>query len=148
MALQLSTRDRYGVRLMVALARNYGRGVTLLRDVSRSEGISEKYLGQIVIPLKAAGLLESHRGSHGGYALALSPEKITVMNVVEAIDGKITPVPCVEDASCCERSSACAVTGVWKKLRNDIDETLSSFSLADLARRSHGASQSADNYVI
>ena len=62
MSLQMSTRSRYGVRLMVALALNHGSGSSLLRDIARQEGISEKYLGQIVIPLKSAGLIAAHRG--------------------------------------------------------------------------------------
>ena len=81
---------------MVALALNYGQGSALLKDIARREGISEKYLGQIIIPLKASGLVVSHRGAHGGYALARAPEGITVKDVVEAIEGAIAPVPCVD----------------------------------------------------
>ena len=99
MSLQMSTRSRYGVRLMVALALRYGDGISLLRDVARQEGISEKYLGQIIIPLKAAGLVLSQRGAHGGYSLARPPEDITVRDVVEAIEGSIAPVPCVDPAA-------------------------------------------------
>src|SRR5512136_749477 len=96
MSLQMSTRGRYGVRLMVALALNYGRGSSLLKDLARQEGISEKYLGQIVIPLKASGLLAAQRGAHGGYPLPRPPEAITVRDVLEAIEGAIAPVPCVD----------------------------------------------------
>src|SRR5512137_2031028 len=96
MSLQMSTRSRYGVRLMVALAVNWGGGTSLLRDIARQEGISEKYLGQIIIPLKTAGMVTSHRGAHGGYSLGRPPRDITVKDVVEAIEGKIAPVPCVD----------------------------------------------------
>lgn len=99
MSLQMSTRSRYGVRLMVALALRYGDGISLLREISRQEGISEKYLGQIIIPLKAAGLVLSQRGAHGGYSLARPPGDITVRDVVEAIEGSIAPVPCVDPAA-------------------------------------------------
>jgi len=84
---------------MVALALNYGQGSALLKDVARHEGISEKYLGQIIIPLKSAGLVVSQRGAHGGYSLARPPDAITVKDVVEAIEGAIAPVPCVDPAA-------------------------------------------------
>jgi Rrf2 family protein len=145
---------------MVALALRHGSGSILLREIARQEGISEKYLGQIVIPLKAAGLLASHRGAHGGYSLARLPEDITVKDVVEAIEGRIAPVPCVdpeagagvgecgENPAGCERLTTCVVTQVWKKLRLDIDRSLSSFTLAELARQARELGQTAENYVI
>ena len=160
MSLQMSTRGRYGARLMVALALRYGSGSILLREIARQEGISEKYLGQIVIPLKAAGLIASHRGAHGGYFLARLPEDITVKDVVEAIEGRIAPVPCVdpeagagvgecgENPAGCDRVTTCVVTQVWKKLRLDIDRSLSSFTLAALARQARELGQTAENYVI
>jgi Rrf2 family transcriptional regulator, cysteine metabolism repressor len=154
MALQLSTRSRYGVRLMTVLALGWGGGPSLLRDVSNREGISEKYLGQIVIPLKAAGLVVAQRGSHGGYSLGRAPEGITVKDVVEAIDGAVAPATCVEasDGECveagCERASDCAATQVWHRLRDDIERSLSSFTLADLARSTRQMSEKAADYTI
>ncbi len=160
MSLQMSTRGRYGVRLMVALALRFGSGSVLLRDIARQEGISEKYLSQIVIPLKAAGLVISQRGSRGGYALARPPEGITVKDVVEAIEGVIAPVPCVDPAGSaragecgenpagCARATTCVATGVWKRLRDDIVRSLASFTLASLARQAREAGQPVDNYVI
>jgi len=160
MSLHMSTRGRYGARLMVALALRHGSGSILLREIARQEGISEKYLGQIIIPLKAAGLIASHRGAHGGYSLARLPEDITVKDVVEAIEGRIAPVPCVdpeagagagecgENPAGCDRLTTCVVTQVWKKLRLDIDRSLSSFTLAALARQARELGQTAENYVI
>jgi len=158
MPFQMSTRGRYGVRLMVALAVNHGSGTSLLRDIARREGISEKYLGQIVIPLKAARLVVSQRGSHGGYSLARAPEDITVRDVVEAIEGRIAPAPCageaasdpgcVESPSACERATSCVVVRVWKKLQEDIEGSLGSFTLAGLARQAREIEESPTNYVI
>ncbi len=160
MPLQMSTRGRYGVRLMVALALNWGNGVTLLRDVSSSEGISVKYLGQIIIPLKNAGLVTSQRGSRGGYALGRPPEEITVRDVVEAIEGRITVAPCAEASPAgsrpergqvrgeCTRGAVCVATRVWRKLGEDIGTSLSSFTLASLARQARELTLSNGDYEI
>ena len=145
---------------MVALAMNYGRGSSLLKDIAHQEGISEKYLGQIIIPLKSTGLVVSQRGAHGGYALSRPPEAITVKDVVEAIEGAIAPVPCVDpaagasaaecgdDTSGCDRATTCVATRVWKKLRDDIVSSLSSFTLAAMAREAREIAPPAENYVI
>ncbi|HVO39536.1 MAG TPA: Rrf2 family transcriptional regulator [Spirochaetia bacterium] len=158
MPFQMSTRGRYGVRLMVALALKYGSGISLLREISLREGISNKYLGQIIIPLKAAGLVVSQRGSHGGYSLARPPEDITVRDVVEAIEGRIAPAPCAGEASsdpecfesptACERATTCVVAGVWKKLQADIGGSLASFTLGSLARQARELKESSADYVI
>jgi Rrf2 family protein len=135
MPMHMSTRGRYGVRLMVALALNYGNGTSLLREVAQREGISEKYLGQILLPLKSAGLVVSQRGARGGYALARSPETITVKDVVEAIEGRIAAVLCASDPEACARATSCVASHVWRKLSEDIERSLSSFTLAALARQ-------------
>jgi Rrf2 family transcriptional regulator, cysteine metabolism repressor len=151
-SLSLSTRSRYGVRFMVVLALGWGRGSTLLRDISRREDISEKYLSQIVIPLKAAGLVTAQRGSRGGYPLSRPPAEITVLQIVEAIEGPLVPVPCTADegkdcAPACERLGGCAASTVWKKLRLDLRSSLSSHTLAGLAREAR-RSAPATNYAI
>jgi Rrf2 family protein len=148
MPIQMSTRSRYGLRLMLALALNYGQGITLMKEVSRREGISEKYLGQIIIPLKNAGLVTSQRGAHGGYALSRPPEEITVRDVVVAIEGNITPVPCLEDPEACARVTSCVATRVWKKLAEDMEGSLSSFTLAELARQAREIKEPVSNYSI
>ena len=114
--MKLSTRSRYGVRLMTRLALNHGKGATLMRDISRIEGISEKYLGQIIIPLRGAGLVSGRRGAGGGYTLSRAPSEITVRDVVEVLEGDISLVPCTGDPSACSRRGACAATEVWQKL--------------------------------
>jgi Rrf2 family protein len=133
---------------MVALALNYGNGTTLLREVARRESISEKYLGQIIIPLKSAGLVLSQRGSRGGYALARPPEEITVRDVIEAIEGKIAAVLCVQDPEACARATSCVATRVWKKLSEDIERSLSSFTLATLARQTRELAAADPDYAI
>ncbi len=149
MPIKISTRSRYGLRLMLSLARNYGQGITLMKDVSQREDISEKYLSQIIIPLKNAGFVVSQRGSHGGYSLSRPPEEITVADVVTAIEGKISPVPCVDDPLACERISSCVATMVWKKLTEDVERSLSSFTLAELVRQARDIREpAAVNYAI
>ncbi len=148
MPMHMSTRGRYGVRLMVALALNYGNGTSLLREVARKEGISEKYLGQIILPLKSSGLVVSQRGSRGGYSLGRAPEAITVKDVVEAIEGKIAAVLCVGDPEACARATSCVATQVWRKLSEDIERSLSSFTLAALARQARELAAAEADYQI
>jgi Rrf2 family cysteine metabolism transcriptional repressor len=141
--MKLSTRSRYGVRLMTRLALNHGRGATLMREISRLEGISEKYLGQIIIPLRGAGLVAGRRGAGGGYTLTRKPSEITVRDIVEVLEGAISPVPCSCDPEACSRMGACAATVVWQRLARDMSRVLDSYTLKDLvdeARRKAAAS--------
>lgn len=131
--MKLSTRSRYGVRLMVRLAMDHGKGAVLMKDISRLEGISEKYLGQIIIPLRGAGLVSGRRGANGGYTLTRAPAKITVRDIVTVLEGDISLVPCARDAAACRRRSACAATAVWQRLAEDVRRVLDAYTLADLA---------------
>jgi Rrf2 family protein len=148
MPLSLSTRGRYGVRLMVALAIAHGNGSTLLREVARREGISEKYLGQIIMPLKSAGLVVSQRGSHGGYALARAPDTITVRDVVEAIEGSLSVDPGTQDPDAGTRATYHVSAMVWQKLAEDISRSLSSVTLSSLAREARELTLAGPNYEI
>ncbi len=76
--MRLSTRARYGTRLVLELTLNFDRGTIFLKDITKKEEISEKYLSHLVIPLRASGLISSSRGAHGGYKLAKSPSQITL----------------------------------------------------------------------
>jgi Rrf2 family protein len=133
--MKLSTRSRYGVRLMLELALHFEKGPLQLNIISESMEISEKYLGQIVIQLKNTGLINSVRGSQGGYLLARAPEKINLKEIVESLEGTICLVDCVEDKSACQRTNYCATMEVWEEITNKIKEILQNITLSDLALR-------------
>lgn len=134
--MKLSTRTRYGVRFMLDLALKHGTGPTLLKDIAKEEGISEKYLSLIVIPLKAAGLLKASRGANGGYNLSKDPSAITLKEIVECLEGKIFLVDCVSDPRECIKSRSCATRDVWQSVADKMSETLDSLTLADIAATS------------
>ncbi|HQI00603.1 MAG TPA: Rrf2 family transcriptional regulator [Deltaproteobacteria bacterium] len=146
--MKLSTRSRYGVRLLLELALNNAKGQVFLKDIAREEEISEKYLSLIIIPLKAAGLVSSMRGAHGGYVLAKPPSKITLKEVVNILEGDTCLVDCVKDPSKCSRSGTCASRDIWGIISDRISETLDSFTLEDLARMSREKGEGAHMYHI
>lgn len=132
--MKLSTRTRYGVRLMVALAFNYGKCPVFLKDIAKGENISEKYLSLIIIPLRGVGLVNSIRGAHGGYNLAKSPSQITLKEIVDVLEGDCSLVDCVKNPSSCSRVSICASHDIWATIGEKISETLSSITLDTLVK--------------
>ncbi len=130
--MKLSTRTRYGLRLMIKLAMSYGSRPAQLGEISQTEGISEKYLGQIVIILKNSGLIESVRGAQGGFLLSRPPEKITVLEIAQTLEGDLSIVPCTETNSECERTTQCVSRSVWVELKNAIESVLIKYTLKDL----------------
>ena len=130
--MRLSTRSRYGTRLMLELALNFSKGTIFLKDIAEKEEISEKYLSHLVIPLKASGLISSSRGAHGGYMLAKAPSQITLKEIVQTLEGNISCVECVKNPSVCPRVSKCATRRIWEKLDKKISDELSSVTLKDL----------------
>lgn len=131
--MKLSTKSRYGVRFMTALACEYGTKSLFLKDIANGEGISGKYLSLIVIPLRAAGLIRSLRGAHGGYSLAKDPKDVTLCDVVEALEGETCLVHCVKNPSTCDRINICPTREIWSSLGNKIRETMQQVTLAELA---------------
>jgi Rrf2 family cysteine metabolism transcriptional repressor len=127
--MKLSTRTRYGVRLMVALALNYGQRPVFLKDIAKEENISEKYLSLIIIPLRRAGLVSSIRGAHGGYSLAKDPSQIILKEIVDILEGDCSLVDCVKNPSSCSRVPICASHDIWAIIGGKISETLSSITL-------------------
>jgi len=146
--MKLSTRSRYGVRLMLDLALNSNKGQVFLKDIAKEEEISEKYLSLIIIPLKAAGFVTSTRGAHGGYTLAKKPSAITLKEIVELLEGDTCLVDCVKNPSACSRSNTCASRDLWTILSDKISQTLGSMTLEDLARKSREKGESPTLYHI
>ncbi|HOS96955.1 MAG TPA: Rrf2 family transcriptional regulator [Deltaproteobacteria bacterium] len=148
--MKLSTRSRYGVRLMLdlAIAHQGGKGQVFLKDIAGQEGISEKYLSLIMIPLKAAGLVTSTRGAHGGYSLARNPSQITLREIVDVLEGGTCLVDCVKNPDVCPRSGTCTSRDLWSALSGKISETLDSITLEDLAGKSREKGAAAGMYHI
>ncbi len=127
--LRLSTRARYALRAMLELA-THNEGRMLLRDIAEQQDLPPKYLEQLAIPLRHAGLIEAQRGSAGGYVLARPAEEITVLQVVEAVEGPLDVAKCVVRATVCSRASNCASRNVWIRLSRHVRGFLHEVSLA------------------
>ncbi|MEW6666478.1 MAG: Rrf2 family transcriptional regulator [Thermodesulfobacteriota bacterium] len=138
--MRLSTKARYGVRMMLDLARQYGQGPVYLREIAKREDISEKYLSQIIIPLRGGGLVHSTRGAHGGYALAKAPAAITLREIVEPLEGGNHLVDCVKHPSVCPRMPTCAARDIWAMVGKKISEALDSVNLEQLVQMSRDKS--------
>ncbi len=133
--MKLSAREQYGLRAMIELGRRHGQGPISLNEVAEAQGISLGYLEQIIPLLKEADLLQSTRGARGGYELTRSPRRITVGDVVRALEeGYIVPLKCIAagEEESCSREGICAARDVWKRMHEGIVEVLDSTSLADL----------------
>ena len=148
--MKLSTKGRYGVRLMIDLATRYGEGPILLREIAKREEISEKYLSNLVNPLKATGLVEATRGVHGGYVLAKPPDEITMQEIVEVLEGPFCLVDCVEKPAACNKTARCIAHDLWKETAEGMARVLKKYTLADMAARQKAKRDSLthDNYMI
>lgn len=135
--IRLSTKGRYGTRLMLNLAHNYNNGndAIILKKVSDSEEISIRYLEQIIIPLKINKLVKSIRGAGGGYILARHPSQIQLCDILNSLEGTMSLVECVEDDDYCDRVDVCATHEVWKEASSMLQDYFESLTLQDLADR-------------
>lgn len=120
-----------------------GSNALSLRDIARRQNVSLDYLEQIVPALKSAGLVKAKRGAQGGYKLAKSPEEITVLEALRALEGPFEPMICLSDdeaedanlQSACGASGSCAVQEVWREMRDAVEGVLRNLTLAELLRR-------------
>ena len=132
--MKISTKTRYGMRLMIDIAQNQGEGRVALKDVSERQGVSKKYLEQVVTPFVAADLLTVTRGPQGGYRLAQPATDITLADIVGASEDGLELLTCVLDDEACERSCDCTSRHIWGGLQNAIRSYLEGQTLADVAR--------------
>lgn len=133
--MKLTTRGEYSTRLMMELAINYGKGPVLLKDISKVQDISLKYLGQLIIPLKIAGLIKSTRGSHGGYYLSKSPDNIRLIEILEATEGHLYIAECIKSPDICYRSRGCVAREIWEEASEAFLKVFKSITLKDMVDR-------------
>ncbi|MCL2408758.1 MAG: Rrf2 family transcriptional regulator [Oscillospiraceae bacterium] len=141
----ISTKGRYSLRMLLDLAERRGDGFIALKDIAARQGISKKYLEQIVTLLNRSDLLRTNRGYQGGYMLARKPEQYTVGEILRITEGGLTTVACLDDdPNQCEHSASCTTLPIWQGLQNVIDKYLDGITLQMILDSQKGA----DEYYI
>lgn len=139
--MKLSTRGRYGTRVLLDLAMHRDNGLVLLKDVAQRQDISLRYLEHIITPLVTAGIVRSTRGAKGGVFLAKSPEKVRLIEVIQLLEGSTAPVECVDSPDRCSRSRTCAARDIWGEVKIAIDRILETTTLQDLVEKQKAKEQ-------
>jgi len=137
--MKLSTRGRYGTRLMLELAKNYGEGPISVSDISKNLNIPVKYLEQLIIPLKKAALVSSVRGPKGGHMLSRPAEEISLWDILTLLETKFSFVDCLTDDGVCENVPTCPIRPFWSEAFKGMRELFSETSLLDVLLSSEGS---------
>lgn len=130
--VKLSTKGQYAARAMLELALHYEKGPMLLRNIAKIHNISERYLERLMSALVSAGLVRSLRGQKGGFILARNPSEIRLDQVIEVVEGSISPVSCLDDKKFCKKINTCVTYDIWVKLKDAMVGVLKSISLEDM----------------
>ena len=133
--MKLSTRTRYGIRAVIELAQDEGDRPLQLKTIAERQGISIKYLEQLMGLLRSAGFVRSVRGAKGGYVLARPAGQITLYEIFRCLEGSVATTECVEDKDYCGRWADCAARRVWIQVEEAIQRVLSGITLADMMER-------------
>lgn len=134
--MKLSTKGRYGVKAMVDLAIHQGTEPVSIKSISQRQNISEYYLEQLFAPLRRAEIIKSIRGAQGGYELNKAPKDITVLDIMNILEGPIEVSDCL-DSDACSNIDCCATRTVWKKLKDSIDSVMGAITLQDIVNDYH-----------
>lgn len=130
--MKLSTRSRYGMRAALELAVHYGKGPLQIKTIAEREGISNKYLEQLVATLKSSGLVRSLRGPRGGYLLAKAPKDITLAELFTVLEGQLVTVECLEHKDYCSKCAECITRKIWSEMQDAIMGVLENKTLQDV----------------
>src|SRR4030042_4889601 len=133
--MQITRSEEYGLKGLVFLARQPPERMALVSEISREQGIPEKFLAKIFQRLSKAGLLRSTRGAKGGFSLGRPAGSITMLEVIEAIDGPIALNRCLRREGECDEEELCPIYQVWSKAQQQLLEILDSTTVEDLARQ-------------
>lgn len=139
--MRISTKGRYGLTIMIELAKLYGEGPVPLRQIAADNELSEAYLEQLVSPLRNSGLVKSVRGAHGGYMLSKPPHLISAGDVIRVLEGPIQPVEGIEDEAQPQRE-------LWLRIRDAVKTVLDTTTIEDLAAYTDSASDDGYMYYI
>ena len=148
--MKISTKGRYGLRILIDLATHDPAKPRLIRDIAQSQQISEKYISRLVIDLRRAKLIRSVRGVNGGFHLAKLPEEITLLEILEVMEGPISVVDCVRSPEKCRRQALCPARDIWMELNEGIRQLTKKITLDDIlnAYRQHNVDLGICDYCI
>ncbi|WP_078545436.1 cysteine metabolism transcriptional regulator CymR [Litchfieldia alkalitelluris] len=138
--MKISTKGRYGLTIMIELAKKHGEGPTSLKTIAQTHDLSEHYLEQLISPLRNARLVKSIRGAYGGYILAEEPANITAGDIIRVLEGPISPVEVLEDEEPAKRQ-------LWIRIRDAVKDVLDNTTLEDLASYTDGEQESYMFYI-
>lgn len=139
--MKISTKGRYGLTIMIELAKKHGEGPISLKTIAQTNELSEHYLEQLIAPLRNAGLVKSIRGAYGGYVLGDEPSKITSGDIIRVLEGPISPVEGIEDEEPAKRE-------LWIRIRDAVKDVLDNTTLEDLANHSDNGETDAYMFYI
>lgn len=143
--MKISTKGRYAVRVMLDLALHNTGECIKVKDIAIRQGISEKYLEQIIAVLNRAGYVNSVRGAQGGYRIAKDPSEYTVGMILRLTEGSMAPVACLDEgAPDCDRCDTCETLEVWKELYAAINNVIDNVTIADLVEKSRQRAENLD----
>ena len=130
--MKISTKGRYGLRILLDLAIHDSGAPRLIRGIAQSQQISEKYISRLIIALRKGGMVRSIRGAHGGFRLKKSPPEISLLEVVEAMEGPLAIVDCVRSPAKCCRIETCPTRSIWSDLNTEIRDRMRAVTLQDI----------------
>ena len=133
--MKITAKARYALRILLDVAVYGEQKPRTIRQIAQSQGISEKFISRIVVPLRRAGFLSSVRGVQGGLRMARFPDRITVLDVVTAMDGPVSILECLTHPNRCPRQGRCAAAEVWGQVNDGISAALRSVRLSDVVNR-------------
>lgn len=137
--MKISTKGRYGLTIMIELAKKYGEGPVSLKTIAQANDLSEHYLEQLIAPLRNAGFVKSIRGAYGGYILGDEPSKITSGDIIRVLEGPISPVEGIENEEPAKRE-------LWMRIRDAVKEVLDNTTIEDIAN--HKDTGESDAYMF
>lgn len=130
--MKISTRGRYGLRILMDLAQNDTETPRMISDICKSQNLSRKYIGRLIIPLCRAGLVVSRRGAKGGYLLNCDPKEVSLLEILEIMEGKVSVVSCVSCPQRCKRAKTCVARDIWVEINNKIRSVFESLTLQQI----------------
>ncbi|MBQ3864545.1 MAG: Rrf2 family transcriptional regulator [Clostridia bacterium] len=145
--MKISTKGRYALRMLIDLAEHQNMGYISLKDLAERQGISKKYLEQIIPLFNKAEIVKTVRGSQGGYMLSRSPDQYTVGEILRLTEGSLMPVACLDQPYMeCPRSEGCLTLPIWQGLAHVIEEYLDGITLQDILEQEK--ERISNDYII